>query len=298
MQYAYMSHTTSIRHLGPDCFLAFLITLVASLMPCGYVTAQEAAPTQTAVVIPSVPYTIKTHGIYILRSNLVLKSATGIAISVADAAYDVTIDLGGRILSSGTTANNANSSTGILLSGSGMLVVRNGVLRGFAQGVGASAAQAAVSIENITCMASGSAGIDLNLPSDATVQNCVVQDTGYITNVAHSGIEIIARVIQVSNCRIAETNSINNGNLGAAGIEVAATASDLISNCFVTGNSATGVSLGIDSVAGYTSLIGNTVCSCDFGFSIVGTASGKYMNNITVNCSNPFTGGASVGINN
>jgi len=289
------THLTSRRELG--CFSALSLSIATTFVLFASAYSQEAAPTQAATVISSVPFTITKPGVYVIKSDFVFKPATGNAIAVAATAYDVTIDLGGHTLSNSAPAANTNSSVGILISGSGTLVIRNGALHGFSTGVsttGANANEKSILIDGITCTGCGYSGIMLLNSSDATIRNCLIQDTGYYTDWNHFGIYAYVRTAHISDCRVINIISSNSPANTACAIKSLADNS-VVSNCFVVGEE-TSNTYGLE-IDGNAFVVGNSISNCEYGiYAFKSTV--KYMNNLTAGCVNTFSGGTGVGTNN
>jgi len=285
-----------------SCLPALLLLLATTFFASFSAFSQEAAPTETATVISAVPFTITKPGVYVLKSNLVFKSATGSAIAVAASANDVTIDLGGHVLSNGALADDNNKSMGILISGSGTLAIRNGGLRGFLYGVTTSGAnqtsnanQTGILIDGITCIGCGWAGISLALSGDIIIRNCLIQNTGYKTSVQHRGVFASAHIVHMSDCRILNTISSNATGQYVFGIYTTARYT-VVSNCLFDGEEADNNTYGI-YFSGNGVATGNSISRSEYGIYVNGVTV-KYMNNITMDCTTAFSGGTSVGTNN
>src|SRR5438105_9367158 len=77
-------------------------------------------------IINSVPYLISTPGTYIVGSNLVYPSATGVAITIV--ISNVTLDLGGHFL---VNSGHPSSTIGVGIHNAENITVQNGVIVGF-----------------------------------------------------------------------------------------------------------------------------------------------------------------------
>jgi len=292
-----------LQYSAPGRFPLLVVAVLISLVACGAALAQEAAPTETSYVIDRIPYVIKRPGIYVVRNGLVIKTSTGTAITVEPDVADFTIDLGGHVISNSAPANGTNLSIGIEVSGSGMMVIRNGVLSGFGTGVSTvnAVAQTTTTIENVTCAGCGTLGIETSNGNDVTVSHCIVQDTGFNGNFEHIGIGVFGRNIQISDCRVVNTISTNNTNGGAFGIRLSAGSCGVVSNCFVAGDggeSSYGISISTQENAGNTMAVANTIFRCATGILFGDSGGDKYEGNLTQNCGTPYSGGISVGTNN
>jgi hypothetical protein len=117
----------------PPTWMAIAIATITLTHTTSVQRAQTAAPVIAAKSITRIPYVIKKPGLYILKKDLVLADANSTAILID--ASDVTIDLGGRVLSSGAAQDSTNASYGIrTVSYAANITPRNGTLRNFHQG--------------------------------------------------------------------------------------------------------------------------------------------------------------------
>ncbi len=260
----------------------------------GSAFAQTAAPAIAATAISKVPYLITKPGLYLLKKDLVFTptiAASGQAITIN--ADDVTLDLGGHVISTSAPQNGTNTTRGIGLASAPTIhtTIRNGVLRNFNQGIYLSAGGAAARV--------------------------LIEDM-FISNSGTDGIRVEATSIEIRRCKIVDTgyNQAINGTFGISAFGEGTTRivdNDISNSAYTTGFLATGISTssGIverNRVRGTPGIIG---ISCDGkSFALDNVISGfqtgiqsattdvKYRGNTTFDCTTPFSSGTAVGTEN
>jgi len=283
-----------------EYFGIVLLLLATALFNPKDLRAQNAAPTEIAVTISKVPVIINKPGIYILRKDLVMNSGSSVAIMVN--ATDVTIDLGGHVLSTDYPQDNTNSSVGIY-AGFGLttfnLNVRNGTLRNFATGISLNQPSAPGNslFENINFENIGVTG----LGGDATqgiveVRHCHFLNMGY--NTAQG--QIYAINVGGRNCNITNNTVYNvqhQGGQGATGIHVyGSNGAFAIDNQITNPSPLSGAgAVGIQFSGSTNWATGNYIGFFNSAINMGG--GGKYRDNHSIGCTTVVTGGTSVGTN-
>jgi nitrous oxidase accessory protein NosD len=279
--------------------MAFAIVTLALALTAGIVRAQTAAPVNTAMSISKVPFVITKPGLYMVKKDLVLASATGNAITIN--ASDVTLDLGGHVLSSSAPQDISNNSYGVTTTGTAQdITVRNGTLRNFSIGVylDTNTDSSRVLVEDVTVANCGYYGIHAQGYS-SEVRGCHVLDAGYQSaNSNIFGISAYGISVKVVGN---EVGNISTG-LGRSsyGIYLYVQGTVLVENNRVSATSAGtyGIcSTGIFAETGVF-VVGNTVTNFTIGLKFDATSGGKYRDNLTKACATPFSGGTAVGTGN
>ena len=262
-------------------WLLILIAMVAA-------TAARADVIEPATPISKLPATISKPGNYVVTGNLVLKSGNFNAITIK--ANNVMIDLNEHVLT--TTATNTHLNC-IESFGYNDTTIRNGTITGF----------------NI--------GIDL---SSGTGSSIMTVEKMILKDCTDQGMDLTGDVVDVKDCRLDGVSSFGMlvyGNyLSITGNEVyntlggsfgpgAGRAIDLnpTVECTVEGNkmsnaSPTTQSVGIVIFSGVCNARNNVINGFQYGLEYYGGIPGKYQNNLTSNCTYPFTGGTDAGGNN
>jgi len=263
-------------------------TLIATLL--------FSAPSEAAKTIKKLPITIKKSGTYVLKKDQVYKNSSGAAIAVE--APNVTIDLGGFLLSTDALANDTNGTIGISWAGTGMLTVRNGTVRGFLHGLQLEGVigSGRVTVEDVIVEGSGSIGIRAAAEA-VTVRSCQVRNTGFVTTgvvFIIVGISVTAATSRIEHCRV--DNLLTPGGQDLRGIESQAARGSTIHANEV--RSAIQFDIGIAVFLGTANFVtDNAIANCVVGLGFINPAQGKYRDNLTEDCATPFQGGTSVGTN-
>lgn len=260
--------------------------------------AQSAAPFEVARPILKLPATITKPGTYILRSNLVFKATTGRAISVN--ADFVTIDLGGKVLVTTAPADVTNTTEGIHSNASN-LTVRNGVIRGFATGVGVGSigAPGRTLVEHLEVSDGGDYGISL-YGDILEVRDCHVRDARFASSpgIAVVGIQTQGHAAIIRDCEV-----LNQAAVGVQEIGIQTTNSfgtDLQNNVVCNTIAHTGI-IGIqllDPSGAFGFVRANRVSNFHDGITFVANSQARYSDNQTTLVINPFTNGTAVGTEN
>jgi hypothetical protein len=282
----------SIRRLPVLCAVVFAV-----LAPWG--RAQDGGATITARTIPRLPYTITKSGHYILRGDLVFKPATGTALTID--APNVTVDLGGRILTSGAPNDNTNAAVGVKTGDNAkFVVIRNGTVKGFRMGL--NLATDRVLVERVNVWSSGSAGITA-AGRDVEIRECHVVDTGHVTiavSAAITGIvALLAENAVVVDCRVIDTRKAAGQQaigINAGGLTGCSVMRNIVRNGSQSGAGNTGISMQDGGSIAVENQVSDFAVGIDFG-----NQASKYQDNITTICTLGFgaAGNAvSVGGNN
>ncbi|MFT3685852.1 MAG: right-handed parallel beta-helix repeat-containing protein [Phycisphaerales bacterium] len=143
---------------------------------------------------------LNAPGSYLLTGDVVDPLGNGIVIG----ASDITLDLNGFAVRSGS-----GSASGIALSpGLKRVVVRNGRVNGFQNGILINAACQNVVLEDLLVTAARVTGIYLNSALGVRVRRCTVQDTG-ATTVASDSISDITGIVLNSGASTVEDCTVN-----------------------------------------------------------------------------------------
>jgi hypothetical protein len=270
------------------------IAIATITLTAGIACAQTAAPVNSAMSISKVPFVITKPGLYLVKKDLVLASATSNAITVN--ASDVTIDLGGHVISSGAPQDANNQSTGISSTGTtSNLVIRNGAIRSFSDGtfITTGATGGTTLIENVVAANSGLNGIFAS-GDTVEIRGCHVLKTGYQSaSNSTSGINAVGYDVKVTDNVI---GGISTG-VGSFALMVDATRSGLVEKNTVSATSTgtIGIYCFAHVAAAGVFAVENTITNFTTGLQFTGSAGGKYRGNLTVNCTTPFSGGTAVG---
>jgi hypothetical protein len=265
--------------------------------------AQTAAPVIAATSISKVPYVITQPGLYLVKKDLVYPSASGAAITIQ--ASDVTVDLGGHVLSSGTTLNSSNHSVGVYALNPGSFitnfVVRNGTLKGFKQGVYLTAASTPgrILVEDLVTINTGQMGI-FTSGINIEIRRCQAIDTGY------QSASLPTTAFYASGTRVKisdnQAESLSTGAGGDShGIVCYAADSAVIERNMISAGTDTGdygIMCNNTPATGSTALTGNSINNFVDGISYTGSGEAKGRGNLTFNCTTPFSGVTKVGTEN
>jgi hypothetical protein len=280
----------------PDLFPC---RVVPALMALGMILAgesafaQTAAPAIAATAITKVPYLIKKPGLYVLKKDVVFTptiAASGQAITIN--ASDVTLDLGGRIISTTAPQNATNTTVGIGLASAPTphVTIRNGTLRNFNQGIflPAGGAVARVLVEDMFISNSVTEGIRVEA-SSIEIRRCKIVDTGYFQPLTTTfGIVALGEGVT----RIVDNDVANSAYAtGFLAIGIS-TRSGIVERNRVRGQGIVGIDCHDDSFA-----LENVISGFQTGIQSA-TADVKYRGNTTLDCQTPFSGGTPVGTEN
>jgi len=246
----------------------------AVLVVLGFASRPGAARAETVNCTPvtSVPTTISTSGVYCLTGDLSTADPDTNAIVIA--ANNVILDLNGHKLG-GLAAGPGTSSRGIYAAYQQNITIRNGTIRGFAQGIfidGPYYNQGHV-IEDIRADQNTLSAIGVRGRGVIIRRNLVVATGG--STLTGSGGYVIGIFVSGDGVRVIDNDVITVTKVGSTG-------------------AAWGISIGSSNGA----LVENnriTVAERGIEFS---SSTGKYRNNLTSSVITPYTGGTDAGNNN
>ena len=248
----------SVSFLG-SCRFAVLLSLLLLL----------GATARAQTVINSLPYTISAKGLYVLGGDLSSAQISGNLITIS--ASNVTLDLQGHYLS-GPAGNNSQGTIGIYAKNENNITVQNGTVSNCATG--------------IYLTGSGAAGVNVNHRVDnLRVTHCYSE--GIMLNAAPAG--------RVSNCQVSSIPGLSpfDGATLSAGINVSGDGLTVINNVVSDVSSFQSTEAYGIFTDGSTIIRANQIAGCHTG--IYG---GKIQDNLTVNCTTPFSNGTDAGGNN
>jgi nitrous oxidase accessory protein NosD len=280
-------------------FLCASVLLVAA----GFAPAQ--AETVNCTAITSLPYTISTQGVYCLTGHLNTGITTGNAITIN--TNNVVLDLNGFKIG-GLSAGLGTAANGIYAYRRQNITVKNGTVRGFIIGVfiedGDPLVSAGHVIEDIRADQNTTGGIAV-LGKGNTIRNNMVVATGGTTRTDFDrpifGIAAVDAGARVLNNDVTEVTA--SGIYAALGIYM-----EDASNSVVAGNR-------IGTITGLTVQVAGIVVTGESNdvlisdnhisgalngifFDSASSSTGKYMNNLTMGVTTPYTGGTPAGTTN
>jgi len=285
------------------------------------------AETIDCTPITTLPYVITTQGIYCLTGDLATSMTSGNAIEIQ--TNNVTIDLNGWKLG-GLAAGAGAWTSGIYAYQRKNITIRNGTIRGFAQGIYINDASPFTTsqghlIEDIRADKNTWIGMQVRGRGNIVRRNQVL-DTGGSTLFTYAyGIYLFGPGVRALNNDISSTAATDTGNAfglllrEANGAVVEGNRIDDVSsgtgnshgmyiessfNAVMEDNRINGVSSGSGNTYGmYIELsnnvlaAGSRITSADNGI-LYSSSSGKYKDNLTSGVTTPFTGGIDAGGNN
>lgn len=280
-----------IRSLFPLSMALVLITFAG-----GSAFAQTAAPAIAATAITKVPYIIKKPGLYLLKKDVVFTptiGASGQAITIN--ADDVTLDLGGRVITCSAVQDATNTTRGIGLVSPGdnlpiRTTIRNGSLRNFNHGIYFlhDGAPGRLLVEDMHISNCGLIGIEAKTTS-IEIRRCKIVDTGY--NQALSATVGIAAAGD-GLTRIVD-NEISNSEFTTGFLAIGIrTTSGLVERNRIRGHGILGIECGGRSFA-----LENVISGFQTGIQSA-TTDVKYRGNTTFGAQTPFSGGTAIGTEN
>ncbi|MHA3770489.1 hypothetical protein ACXR0O_03010 [Verrucomicrobiota bacterium sgz303538] len=278
--------------------LLLLVTTLFAIFPA----LSPAQVPQTATPITTLPATIKKPGIYVIKKDLNFKLATGAAITIT--ANNVILDLGGHVLSNSlasTATSTPTAAIGVSSSGPINVTVRNGRIVGFDDGVNLTSSDPGELVaEHLQVNDCSHTGISIN-GDQVEVRECRLRNIGIATAPSNVwGILITASTSYVGDN---EVYNMTSNATAARGIQVISQALGIVARNRVINKAVIGGSFGIicfnnsnPNAANVAN--GNYVANWSTGICFASGSPGKYMDNLTVNCTTAFSGGTSVGSNN
>lgn len=259
------------------------------------------AETTQCNVVPTVPFTINSQGIWCFTGDLATNVGTGSAITIA--VNNVTLDMNGYKLG-GLAAGNATQTVGISGVDRFNVTIRNGTIRGFLNGIELSGGQGHL-IEDVRAEQNKQFGILVGA-DNSIVRNNIVVDTGgsavadkddaagiriFLNGGVPDGVRILAN----------DVTGVEASGLGA-GLRVGPAQNVIISGNRVTGVSSTGGedTAGIALGFAFAIVENNSIYSrlgIDYGIQYVISAGG-YKDNIVGGATTAFSSGTDLGGNN
>jgi hypothetical protein len=249
--------------------------------------------------INSLPAVIDSPGTYCLSSGLSTALSSGSAISIN--ANDVVLDLGGFALD-GTAAGTGSEATGVRAVGRSQVTVRNGIVRGFFEGVG---------------LVGG--------PGQGGVVEDIAAESNFLTGIAVEGVGAVVRRSRVTHTG-GSTSPLANGN--ALGIVIHGTGSRALDNdvvdtfaaaghnawsihatnadrAVIEGNRVSGGSSNLGTSYGIivpfsqdVLVVDNRINGTSVGVAYSSGATGKYRDNLTSGVGVPYDGSGTDAGNN
>jgi hypothetical protein len=256
--------------------------------------------------ITTVPVTISASGVYHFTKDLVYSPSTGTAINIT--ASDVVIDLNGFTLAG--TAGAGTSSNGIVALGHNRITIKNGTVKGFADGV-------ALGGDNTTVT---DVLVDSSFRIGIRVAGAYANISG--NHISATGGSAVSSVLDATGISLTGTYGNVSGNLvdhtGATDVaKHYAIGIDLLgcSNVSVAGNRVlsvspaapasavtTGISADPSAASDNLIFLNNIVTGSEVGFDLSGASSGSYGDNTTSGVATGYysggTGMSDIGGNN
>ena len=289
------SYTSSVTRIS---LLGIVIPLLLASFPAH-------AETTNCTAITSLPAVITSQGAYCLTGNLSTSLTSGNAIEIQ--ANNVAIDLNGYKLG-GLAAGPSTTANGIYADQQKNITIRNGVLRGFERGiflddVSPYSTSSGHLIEDIVADKNRRIGLDVR-GTGITVRNNRIVDTGG----ASSPICIHARgpggrIINNDCVNMIHTRTDGNPT-GSASIDLHSSDGSIVENNRVandalppTGWSSVGIEIAYSADVMVVNNRVSTITLCVFYWGGGALSTGVYRDNITSNCTNPYTRGTDAGNN-
>jgi hypothetical protein len=269
-------------------FALFCLLVITATMRAGDVV-------ETAVIIPKVPYIITKPGLYELRADVVLDGTTGTAITIK--ASSVVLDLGGHTITNVVPlTTSTTSATGVSSNDQNDLTVRNGAVVNFENGILLSSGTAPGHIFVQSVVADNSVATGISVGGDVVeVTDCHIETAG------DNGISASGNFVTVADNEVLNIGgSSGNGN----GIQVAPFFESTVSRNRVANSSMGGKGILFVTFNNSNQLLAPASFAVDnviFGYGIglsFGPSQGKYLNNLTEDCTTPFAGTATAATGN
>jgi len=251
------------------------------------------AQTYCTTKVTTVPFTINASGNYCLEKHLsTTATATTNAITI-NADY-VTLDLNGFKLDGSAAAPGARK--GVFALNRKGIVIRNGVVRGFARAVSLEGSGSSHIIEELRVEASALAGIWAE-GTGVVVRGCRVSATTPPTpDTSADGIRIAGVEARVLNNDVLDTLATGNGT--ARSIVLDNASSSIVESNRIGNSSLALGSTGIAILNGQDLLVSlNSFSTLDSGLLFESESFGKYRDNLTSGVNSPYSGGQDVGNN-
>lgn len=232
--------------------------------------AAARAEVTDCTAIPAVPTTITTPGIYCLAGD-VGTGGVGTAITV-DGPDGVVIDLNGH------TVNGGGGGTGLVVRNAKRVTLRNGSLVGFSRAAQTTTTSYSTRLEDLHIVSMGDAlAIDSGGWGDVIQRNWiergnpVIRSYGNGARIADNDIVIATGGIDVNGGTVTvEDNRVSRSAVAAG-------------------------TFGIRTASGRAFVSRNNVAAFSICFDLGSNT--RYRENVTVGCTNTYTGGVSAGNN-
>jgi hypothetical protein len=257
-----------------------------------------AVRAEAAVDITELPYIIKHSGVYVLRIDGVFKHTAGTAITID--ANNVTLDLDDHSLTNVPMETGPTMAVGIATQAHNNLTIRNGAIRGFRVGLDLSSPGTVgeILVNNVTCDECKGAGFVLTGDS-IDIRSCALRNTGgspATVDTLIGGMILTGNYANVSGNQITNTVAIQ-GSQTAIGMIMQFDKACIVDGNVVANGTVTSNSTGISANASVSFLATNNKIA-SFATGLLFLENGKYRDNLTINCTTPFSGGTAVGTNN
>jgi hypothetical protein len=262
--------TTTFRYL----MVVTLLELIAA--------AAAQAETINCTPVNSLPAVISNQGVYCLTGNLATNISSSNAIEIS--ANNVTLDLNGWKVG-GQAAGLATLATGIY-SGADNVTIKNGIVRGFYDGIRLTGRGAVV--EDMLIDQNTYGGINVTGKGSIVRRNQVV-DTGGSTKSA--GAYGIATASNGDFVEDNEVSGLTSTGGSETGIQLTGNFSTARHNIVTDDARPTGGvdSYGIVSAAVEVSLVENVISNFSYGIEYADlTGSGIYARNTVTDCDTPY----------
>jgi len=249
------------------------LALLANMLVMGLMVATSGAATPTCSLVTggtkTVTTTISVPGNYCLSTKLTYTPSTGDAIAIT--ADNVTLDLSGY----NVVNSSAGARSGVYASDKSFIIVKNGTIDGFNDGVLLTKDSVATTghiIENLHILNSSNEGIEMECTGGVIRNNVIISSGAYGIMPGGPGNRILNNEIIDSG----DTGIWANGNNS----HYAIIEGNKISNTNTMGTQ------GIRVCSSYMLVINNRITNMDTGitFSNAGSGSGKFRDNITSGC--------------
>jgi hypothetical protein len=235
--------------------------------------------------VTAFPANLAAPGVYCLSWKYIdFPMTSGVLIRIS--ADNVVLDLNGTTLDGTPTgASSSSSAFGVVSTGHSNIVVRNGTIKGFNQGIHLTAPLGMVNTRIRTSHA------------------FLVEDMRLLNN-RSAGMYIVGNDSVIRRNYVAHTGGSDDPGVSghAWGVIAAGTGLRILDNIvsYTVANTVHpgGVTMAIWLAGAWDAMIvGNRIGEADFGINGSGNW-GKYRDNITVNVGVPYTGGTDIGNNN
>lgn len=186
-------------------------------------------------------YSISTPGTYILTENISSNSQTGASCAIYINSNNVSLDLGGHVLS---LSNSSTNISGILINDSKYnICIKNGFISNFTgYGILLQTGSYDITIENLNVNGCILAGVGLIGSVGSPSYNVVLNECRFCDNVGNSSNDAVGLKLSYCHC-VEATNCIFNHNYNsndtydAYGVYASNSHSNIFTNCYASKNS-------------------------------------------------------------